>query len=60
MQKEDSIEFHIEYLDIFIKITKDWLLKGTMSIRRNLISKICIVLGEAKSIFLPYSLKSYY
>ena len=44
--KDDVLEFHVDDLDTFTEIVKDWPLKGATSARKNPTAKIRVVFGQ--------------
>ena len=56
--REEILEFHVNYAEIFNEIAQNWPLKGHCSIRRNPNFRAHVVIGQDESIFLPHSLKN--
>ena len=59
-KENKNMEFHIDNSDLFTKLLKDLLLYGMISIRKNPVIKIRIVVGQDELIFLPHSLKKFF
>ena len=56
--KKEVLEFHVDDAKVFLDIVQKWLLKGARSIRRSPVLRVCIIVGQDESVYLPHSLKN--